>query len=70
MNRLMRMWAVEAATGLDRSSIYRRVSKGVFPKPVRLGNGANAVGWPESEVECWIQEQIAVRDNAATSIDA
>jgi len=45
-------------TGLSRSTVYLRISKGEFPKPVSLG--ARAVGWIETEVEDWIAHQIKV----------
>ncbi len=45
---IVRRRQVEAATGYSRSTIYLRISQGLWPKPVGLG--ARAVGWPESEV--------------------
>ena len=35
--------------GLSRSTIYQRVSEGLFPPPVELGPRAR--GWPDYEVE-------------------
>ena len=55
--RVLRLPRVQARTGLARSTIYVRVADGSFPQPIRLG--ARAVGWIESEVDQWIQEQIA-----------
>ena len=48
--------AVQARTGLSRSTIYRRLAGGSFPKPLSLG--ARAVGWIESEVDEWIRQRI------------
>jgi prophage regulatory protein len=42
--------------GLGRSTIYRWMSEGKFPKPVQLGG--YAVAWAESEVEGWIAERL------------
>ena len=53
---ILRLPAVKARTGLARSTIYLRVSQGKFPKPVRLGG--RAVGWPEAEIQEWLQRQI------------
>ena len=39
---------VQAETGYSRSTIYLRISQGLFTKPVSLG--ARAVGWPSREV--------------------
>lgn len=56
-NTILRLPAVKARTGLSRSSIYLRVSQGIFPKPVNLG--ARAVGWPEHEVAALNAARIA-----------
>jgi prophage regulatory protein len=53
---------VEEATGESRSTIYKRISEGEFPKPVKLG--AKSVGWPEDEVAAYIDARIAARDAA------
>ena len=47
---------VKARTGLSRSTIYLRVSRGAFPTPVSLGR--RAVGWIEAEVNAWLAAQI------------
>ena len=46
--RIVRLPAVQARTGLGRSTIYVRLAEGSFPRPVQLG--ARAVGWIEEEV--------------------
>lgn len=45
---IQRLPAVIAATGSSRSTIYLRVSQGLWPQPVKLG--ARAIGWPSSEI--------------------
>ena len=55
--RILRLPEVQRRTGLSRSTIYVRLDRGLFPKPVSLG--ARAVGWIESEVDEWIRERIA-----------
>lgn len=55
---IIRRKEVSAKTGLPRSSLYDRVKAGTFPAPIRLGVGAKATGWVESEVNAWIEEQI------------
>jgi prophage regulatory protein len=46
---ILRLRAILSSTGLSRSTIYLRISQGVFPKPVSLGG--RAVGWPAIDVE-------------------
>ena len=50
---------VKARTGLSRSTIYLRISRGTFPAPVSLGG--RAAGWIEAEVNTWLTERIAQR---------
>ena len=54
---ILRMPAVKLESGLSRSTIYLRVSQGLWTKPVSLG--ARAVGWPLDEVEKLISVRIA-----------
>ena len=55
--RLIRLKEVQHRVGLGRSTIYRWMAEGEFPKPVPLG--AHAVAWVESEVEEWIDLKLA-----------
>jgi prophage regulatory protein len=48
---LLRLRAVMHVTGLSRSTLYRLISDGQFPRPVRLG--ARAVAWRRSDVDAW-----------------
>jgi prophage regulatory protein len=54
---LLRLPAVRSESGLSRSTIYLRVSQGLWTKPVSLG--ARAVGWPSDEVEAINAARIA-----------
>jgi prophage regulatory protein len=53
---ILRLPEVRARTGLSRSEIYRREALDQFPRRVRLG--ARSVGWPQSEVQNWIEARI------------
>ena len=55
--RLLRLPEVRRLTGLGRSTIYERISAGLFPAPIRLGG--NLVAWNSREVDAWIETQIA-----------
>ena len=56
---MLRFPTVKARTGLSRSTIYLRISRGTFPAPVSLGS--RAVGWIEAEVHAWLTARIAQR---------
>jgi len=53
---ILRLPNVKARTGLSRSTIYLRISEDRFPRPVSLGG--RAVGWVESEINSWLEQQI------------
>ena len=55
----LRISDVSRVTGLPRATIYEMVSKGAFPKQVRLS--PRAVGWIESEILEWQEARIAAR---------
>jgi prophage regulatory protein len=59
---ILRLPAVKARVSLSRSTIYAKVAEGTFPKPVILGK--RAVGWVESEIQGWLEQQIAVSRRA------
>lgn len=61
-NVLLKLPAVQAKTGLSRSSIYLWVSRGEFPAPVPLGS--RAVAWVEKEVDEWVSKRIKARPQA------
>lgn len=52
-HRIARRPEVVEVTGLSAATIYRLISKKLFPAPIRLG--PNSVGWLASEVQEWIR---------------
>ncbi|ORE97474.1 AlpA family phage regulatory protein [Aurantimonas sp. 22II-16-19i] len=48
-------------TSLSRTSLWRKVRDGKFPKPVPLGDGIRKA-FVESEVTAWIAGRVAERD--------
>jgi prophage regulatory protein len=59
-DKILRRPAVEAATGLKRSSIYSEMAAGRFPLPIKLGK--HAVGWLEEEIQGWKRARLAERE--------
>jgi len=55
MKRYYRRPIVEDMLGLSRSTIYRMMNDGEFPRPVVLGR--RAVGWRAADVETWIKQR-------------
>ena len=54
-DRLLRRREVEEITGLSRSSIYRLMREGQFPRPVKAGPAA--VRWKESDITDWLDSR-------------
>lgn len=63
--RILRRKQLENKTGLSRSGIYAKLKPNPkrprdfdpsFPKPISVG--AKAVGWIESEIDAWLEQQI------------
>ena len=48
---LHRVPAVLARTGLTRQDLYRAISAGRFPPPVKVG--ARASAWRDSDIAAW-----------------
>lgn len=55
--KIIRLPEVKIKTGLSRSSIYLRMSKGEFPQNISLGS--RAVGWLNVDIEQWLEDCIA-----------
>ncbi|MEZ9732285.1 helix-turn-helix transcriptional regulator [Vibrio cyclitrophicus] len=58
--RLIRLKEVIEMTGLSRSYVYKLMDADQFPKSVSLGY--RCVAWVESEVQDWVIERVADRD--------
>jgi len=61
--RILRRAEVEQATGLPRATIYDKIAKGIFPRPIKLGE--RSVGWLETEIIAWQKARVAERDGPA-----
>lgn len=50
--RIIRLKTVLERTGLSRSTLYRKIDQGTFPKQIRIA--ARCAGWRESAVNAWL----------------
>ena len=68
-NRFIRLQEVMRLTGYGRTSIYRKMEDGTFPKCLKLGGpqadskkfDCRAIAWIEDEVFQWIEARIKER---------
>ena len=51
--RIIRITAVLERTGLTRSTLYRKIHGGTFPRQVRIST--RCAGWYESAVNAWLK---------------
>jgi len=52
-DRIIRINTVLDRTGLSRSTLYRKVQDGSFPKQIKLSD--RCAGWRESAVNAWMK---------------
>jgi prophage regulatory protein len=52
-DRILRLNAVRERTGLSRSTLYRKIADGSFPKQIAIST--RCTGWRESAVERWLR---------------
>lgn len=62
VNPLLRRPVVEQVTGDSRSTIYRKIQKGLFTRPVEIGG--DRVAWPQNEIIAINQARIAGKSDA------
>lgn len=55
VGRVIRLKEVMHRTGLGRSTIYRWMGEGKFPKAIKLGG--HSVAWVEQEIDRWLRER-------------
>ena len=68
-NRFIRLNEVMSRTGYGRTSIYRKMEDGSFPKSLKLGGppkdpnefDSRAVDWIEDELDQWMESRIEDR---------
>jgi len=58
-DNLMRLPEVKERTKLSRTTIYRRINKGMFPRPTPISDGL--VAWYESEIDRWVENPMGYR---------
>lgn len=53
-DRFLRLNAVLEITGLTRSTLYRKIDDGTFPRQIRISTRCTA--WRESAVQEWLRK--------------
>ena len=59
-DRIIRLHTVLDRTGLSRSTLYRKMNEGTFPRQVKLGE--HSAGWHESAISRWVKSPLLYRE--------
>lgn len=61
-DRILRLNTVLDKTGLSRSTLYRKMDQGTFPRQIKISE--RCAGWRESAVKAWLKNPMfySVRD--------
>lgn len=68
---ILRRKQAQERIGLGRSTLYDRLNPksprydATFPKPIRIGANARAIGFVEAEIEGWLALQLLRREKLA-----
>lgn len=66
--KVLRLPSVQGITGMARSTLYKAIKDGHFPRSISLG--PRSVGWLESDIQDWLEARIAQsRSNPAAKGD-
>ena len=52
-DRILRLRAVLDRTGLSRSTLYRKMQNGTFPRNIQIST--RCAGWRESAIDAWLR---------------
>ena len=55
MSNLLTRREVESRFGISKTTGYRLLQGGEFPKPIRIG--VRAVRWDEAEIAAWVKSR-------------
>ncbi len=58
-DKIIRLRTVLDRTGLSRSTLYRKIAEGSFPRQIRIS--IHGAGWHESAVKRWIADPVSYR---------
>ena len=59
-DRILRLNSVLNRTGLSRTTMYRKIQEGTFPRQLKIS--INGAGWRESAIDRWVENPVGYRD--------
>ena len=64
--RILKAKQVAEEINVSVPQVYKLVSKGRFPKPIKLGERGS--GWLTSEIDAWLQSRVDARNEEADNV--
>jgi prophage regulatory protein len=64
--KVLKVKQVAEEINVSVPQVYRLVSIGSFPKPIKLGERGS--GWLTSEIDAWLQSRVDLRDEEAINV--
>ena len=64
--RILKAKQVAEEINVSVPQVYKLVSLGRFPKPIKLGERGS--GWLTSEIDDWLQSRVDARDEEAINV--
>ena len=65
MTKVLKVKQVATEINVSVPQVYKLVSLGRFPKPIKLGERGS--GWLTSEIEAWLQSKVDARDEEVSN---
>ena len=65
MSKVLKVKEVAEEINVSVTQVYKLVSLGRFPKPIKLGERGS--GWLTTEIDAWLQSRVDARDEEATN---
>jgi len=66
MKRVLKIKEVAEEISVSVPQVYKLVSLGRFPKPIKLGERGS--GWLRTEVDAWLQSRVEARDSEVANV--
>tara|TARA_R110002012_G_scaffold318383_1_gene536767 strand:+ start:55 stop:252 length:198 start_codon:yes stop_codon:yes gene_type:complete len=63
--KVLKIKQVAAEINVSVPQVYKLVSLGRFPKPIKLGERGS--GWLITEIDAWLQSRVDLRDEEVTN---
>ena len=66
MTKVLKAKQVAEEINVSVPQVYKLVSLGRFPKPIKLGKRGS--GWLRTEIDAWLQSRVEARDEEVANV--